>query len=85
MMQAEGIPRDFQVILLNSLESRISHISKRKSKNELKTLLQEMRHIVMTYSLDDDIVDSMSVIVDKILALISVNNIHNKDMRQTWH
>ncbi len=51
--------------------------------HEMKGLLQEMQHIVRTYPLDDDIIDAMSAIVDRVMAVITVNAVYNKP--RTFH
>ena len=66
------------MILVNSFEKRIGFMDIKTSTREIKTLLKEMQHIVQTYPLDDDILDEMSNIVDRILAAISINNMYNK-------
>ncbi len=77
-MQNKQISRDCQRILVNSFEKRIGFMDIKASTREIKTLLKEMQHIVQTYPLDDDILDEMSNIVDRILAAISINNMYNK-------
>ena len=49
----------------------------------MKGLLQEMQHIVRTYPLDDDIIDAMSAIVDRVMAVITVNAVYTKS--NTYH
>ena len=76
-MQAKQISRDCQRILVNNFEKRVGFIGYHDSMIEMRGLLQEMQHIVQTYPLDDDIIDEMSTIVDRILAAITINTVYN--------
>lgn len=80
-MHTEQMSRDFQEILINTFQKRIVFMGRQDSKQEMRGLLQEMQHIVQTYPLDDDIIDAMSSIVDRIMAVITVNDVYNRPER----
>ena len=82
-MRTEEISRDCQRILVHNFEKRVGFLDTRRSGSEMKGLLQEMQHIVRTYPLDDDIIDAMSAIVDRVMAVITVNAVYNKS--NTYH
>ena len=82
-MRTEQISRDCQRILVHNFEKRVGFMGHSQSSQEMKGLLQEMQHIVRTYPLDDDIIDAMSTIVDKVMAFITVNAVYNKP--KTFH
>lgn len=82
-MRTEEISRDCQRILVHNFEKRVGFMGYQHSSQEMKGLLQEMQHIVRTYPLDDDIIDAMSAIVDRVMAVITVNAVYNKP--KTFH
>lgn len=82
-MRTEEISRDCQRILVHNFEKRVGFMDTQRAGHEMKGLLQEMQHIVRTYPLDDDIIDAMSAIVDRVMAVITVNAVYNKS--KTFH
>ena len=76
-MQTTLMSRDCQKILVNNFEKRIHFDALLHSRHELKELLYEMQHIVRSYPLDDDIIDAMSAIVDRIISVITVDSVYN--------
>lgn len=82
-MRTEEISRDCQRILVHNFEKRVGFLDTHRAGHEMKGLLQEMQHIVRTYPLDDDIIDAMSAIVDRVMAVITVNAVYNKP--KTFH
>ena len=82
-MRTEEISRDCQRILVHNFEKRVGFLDSQRYGNEMKGLLQEMQHVVLTYPLDDDIIDAMSAIVDKVMAVITVNAVYTKP--KTFH
>lgn len=82
-MRTEEISRDCQRILVHNFEKRVGFLDGKRAGSEMKGLLQEMQHIVRTYPLDDDIIDAMSAIVDRVMAVITVNAVYTKS--NTYH
>lgn len=82
-MPIEQISRDCQRILVHNFEKRVGFLDGQRSVQEMKGLLQEMQHIVRTYPLDDDIIEAMSTIVDKVMAVMTVNAVYNGP--KTYH
>lgn len=77
-MRTEEISRDCQRILVHNFEKRVGFLDLQRSGHEMKGLLQEMQHVVRTYPLDDDIIDAMSAIVDRVMAVITVNSVYTR-------